>query len=141
MTTSIFLQTMTNHNNPIPINPWQDMTSSSNTTKSEKSIDKNNVDNNHQHDSGALLSNHDLKKNNNSTLWNRNTNTVVWTKQNFINRLMAPPNRQQSTTTNVWSKKRGTITTANIMTPTIHNIKQSSCPAQLIHRHTIALHL
>ena len=40
MTTSTFLQTMTNHNNPIPINPWQDMTSSSNTTKPEKSINK-----------------------------------------------------------------------------------------------------
>ena len=81
MITSILPQKITNHNNPIPINPWQDMTSSSNTTNSEKnSIYKNNVDNKHQHYSGALLSNHELNNttnNNNSTLWNRNTNTVL----------------------------------------------------------------
>ena len=57
------------------------MTLSSNTTNSEtKSIHKNNVDNNHQHYAGALLSNHELNNtinNNNSTLWNVNTNTTV----------------------------------------------------------------
>ena len=109
MTTSTLSQIITNHNNPNPINPWQDMTSSSNTTNSEtKSFHKNNVDNNHQHYSGALFSNHELNNtinNNNSTLWNRNTNTIVWTKQNFTTRLMAPPKREQSTTTYVWSKQ------------------------------------
>ena len=53
--TSTLSQTIINHNNSIPINPWQDMTSSSNTTNSEtKSIHKNIVDNNHQHYSQVL---------------------------------------------------------------------------------------
>ena len=59
MITSILPQKITNHNNPIPIKQWQDMTLSSNKTNSEtKSIHKNNVDNNHQHYAGTLLSNH-----------------------------------------------------------------------------------
>ena len=108
MITSILPHKITNHNNSIPINPWQDMTSSINTTNSEtNSIRKNNVDNKYQHYSGALLSNHKLNNtidDNNSTLWNRNTNTVLWTKQNFINRPMAPSKILQSTTTDVLSK-------------------------------------
>ena len=50
-----------------------------------KSIHKNNVDTIYQHDSSVLPSNHESTintntNNNNSILWNRATNSGVWTK-------------------------------------------------------------
>ena len=80
------------HNHNIPINPWQDMLSLSNTTHSEtKSTHKNSDDDTYYHYSNTLLSNHepDNIHNNTSTLWNRNSNTIVWNKQNFMNRILA----------------------------------------------------
>ena len=59
------------HNHNIPINPWQDMPSLSNTTYSEtKNTHKNSDDNNDYHCSNTLLSNHKPanRHNNPSTL-------------------------------------------------------------------------
>ena len=102
------------HNNNIPINPWQDMLSFSNTTHSEtKSTHKNSDDNSNYHYSNTTLSNHEQDNihNKTSTLWNRNSNTIVWTKQDLINRILDPTTHQkpnstsQTTITDVYPKK------------------------------------
>ena len=79
-----------------------------------KSIHINNNDNNYQHDSSDLPSNHEATfttNNNNSFLWNRAKNPGVWTKSQFMNRLLVPPmrrllnpNHQQPSNHDVWSK-------------------------------------
>ena len=111
--------TPTNHiqnkqNSNILINPWQDMPTSSQTNHSEtKSIHKNSDDNSDYHYSNTLLYNHeqDNSFNKTSTLWNRNANTIVWTKQNLMNRIVDPTTLQthtstsQNTITDVWSKR------------------------------------
>ena len=102
------------HNTSIPINPWQDMLSFPNTTPSEtKSISKNSDDNSDYHYSNTILSNHDRDNNQNktSTLWNRNSNTIVWTKQNLMNRISNKTTHKninsssQTTLSAVWSKE------------------------------------
>ena len=48
---------------------------------------------------------------NTATPWNRNSNTIVWNKQNFMSHILDPPKRhtsnstQQSTIIEVWSKQ------------------------------------
>ena len=110
MTTITTIQTINKYNHSISLNPWQLVLSSLITTYSEtKIIHKNSDNNKDQHYSSTLLSNHEPTNfnNNTSTLWNRNSNTVVWNKQNFTSRILAPPRRhtsnstQQSTTTEV----------------------------------------
>ena len=79
-TTTTTNHTSNKHNHNIPINPWQDMPSLSNTTYSEtKSTHKNSDDNNDYHYSNTLLSNHEPANRHNpsSTLWNRNSDTIV----------------------------------------------------------------
>ena len=88
MTRSTFFipQTTFKNNNTNPINLWQEMIVSSTPSQSKiKSIHKNNVDTIYQHDSSVLPSNHESTintntNNNNSILWNRATNSGVWTK-------------------------------------------------------------
>ena len=113
-TTTTTNNTSNKHNHNIPINPWQDMPSLSNTTCSEtKSTHKNSDDNNDYHYSNTLLSNHEPANRHNppSTLWYRNSDTIVWNKQNFLNRIAAPLKHHKSnpfsqdTTTEVWSKQ------------------------------------
>ena len=68
------------HNHNIPINPWQDMPSLSNTAYSEtKKTHKNSDDNKDYHYSNILISNHEPANRHNppSTLWNRNSDTIV----------------------------------------------------------------
>ena len=90
------------------------MLSFPNTTPSEtKSILKNSDDNSDYHYSNTILSNHDRDNNQNktSTLWNRNSNTIVWTKQNLMNRILNKTTHQninsssQTTLSEVWSKE------------------------------------
>ena len=78
-------------NSNISINPWQDMPQLSQTTHSEtKSTHKNSDDNSDYHYSNTLLYKHeqDNSFNKTSTLWNRNFDTIVWTKQNLMNRIV-----------------------------------------------------
>ena len=114
LTITTKIQTITNNNHSISLNPWQDMLSSSITTSPEnKSIHKNSDHNKDKYYSSTLRSNHESANFNNitSTLWNRNSNTVVWNKQNFTSRIFAPLKRHtsqstlQSTTIEVWSKQ------------------------------------
>ena len=101
-------------NSNISINPWQDMPRLSQTTHSEtKSTHKNSDDNSDYHYSNTLLykNEQDTSFNKTSTLWNRNSDTIVWTKQNLMNRIVDPTIQQkhnstsQNTITDVWSKK------------------------------------
>ena len=86
----------------------------SQTTHSEtKSTHKNSDDNSDYHYSNTLLykNEQDTSFNKTSTLWNRNSDTIVWTKQNLMNRIVDPTIQQkhnstsQNTITDVWSKK------------------------------------
>jgi len=113
-TTTTTNNTSNKHNHNIPINPWQDMPSLSNTTYSEtKSTHKNSDDNKDYHYSNILLSNHEPANRHNppSTLWNRNSHTIVWNKQNFMNRIAASPKHHnsnplsQATNKELWSKQ------------------------------------
>ena len=90
------------------------MPSPSNTTHSEtKSTHKNSDDNKDHYYPSTLLSNHESANihNNTAKLWNRNSDTVVWNKQNFMRRLSAPFKSHtvnptsQSTITDAWSKQ------------------------------------
>ena len=79
-TTTTTNHILNKHNHNIPINPWQEMLSLSNTTYSEtKSTHKNSDDNKDYHYSNILLSNHEPANRHNppSTLWNRNSDTIV----------------------------------------------------------------
>ena len=110
-TTTTITHITKKYNHTIQLNPWQDIPSQSTTTHSEtKRIHKNSDDNTDHHYSSTLLSNHETANihNNTTKQWNRNSDTVVWNKQNLMSRLSAPFKHHtvnptsQSTITDVW---------------------------------------
>ena len=114
-----------------------------------KSIHKNSDDNTYHHYSSTLLSNHETANIHNKTTkqWNRNSDTVVWNKQNLMSRLSTPFKHHtvnptsQSTITDVWSKQSYDSHRKNIIQFIIRNAKQSSCPAQSMTSQAIAIQL